>query len=500
MTVSQASQAKPAAPVFHPGFCDPAARPFVLAAAILASALGFIDGTVVAIAMPAIRGSLDASLEQAQWVHNAYMLTLSALILAGGAMGDRFGLARVFSLGIALFVAASLLCTIAPNAPFLVVVRALQGMGAAIMVPGSLAVIARAYPREERGRAIGIWAAASALTTALGPIIGGLALSLGGPEMWRWIFAVNLPLGALALWLLNSRVKSDRLQSDTRIDLPGAMLATLALLCVAWGLTNASHGAPTSTWVWLCTGVVAFGLFLWVEARSAAPMMPLSLFRSRAFSVVNLLCFTLYCALNIVLFFLPMTLIAGWGMNEIWASFSFAPLSVFISLLSARMGQLADRFGARPLLAGGSAMVALGYAWMALTIPSQEFWYGIMVSMCLVGFGMACVVAPLSTEVMGSVPEAQSGTASGINNAITRLAGLISVASVGGLVAASYARAGGMGSFGVVSDLPGEADAMSTAFATIAWVAAGLSALSALIAWGGLPKQRNEAPNGGSKS
>ena len=366
-------QAPPAAPVFVPGFCDPAARPYVLVAAILASALGFIDGTVVAVAMPAIRGSLNATLEQAQWVHNAYMLTLSALILVGGALGDRFGLARVFSLGIGLFIAASMLCAIAPSASFLIVVRALQGVGAAIMVPGSLAIIARAYPREDRGRAIGIWAAASALTTAIGPIIGGLALSFGGPEMWRWIFAVNLPLGGLALWMLLTKVKADQKHDDTVLDLSGAALATLALLCLAWGLTNAQHGDAAQTGLWMGAGVLGLVLFLWVEARSPAPMMPLSLFRSRTFSAVNLLCFTLYSTLNIVLFFLPMTLIAGWGLNEISASLAFAPFTVFISLLSARMGRLSDRIGARPLLAGGSVLVALGICLAGLDHPDPGF-------------------------------------------------------------------------------------------------------------------------------
>lgn len=494
MTDDQASQARPAAPVFHQGFCDPKARPFVLVAAILASAMGFIDGTVVAIAMPAIRETLGASLSQAQWVHNAYLLTLSALILVGGAMGDRFGLARIFGLGIAFFVGASLLCAIAPDASFLIVVRALQGIGAAIMVPGSLAIIARAYPREERGRAIGIWAAASALTTALGPVIGGMALSLGGPEMWRWIFAVNLPLGGLTLYLLLSRVKSDRSDPGAGIDLPGAALATIALLCIAWGLTSAHDGAHGALGLWLGIGSLALVAFLAVEARSPHPMMPLDMFRSTTFSAVNLLCFTLYSALNIALFFLPMTLIAGWGIDEITTSLAFAPLSVFITLFSARMGKLADQYGPRPLLAGGSAIVAMGYLAMASVTPAQLFWTGILPAMCLVGMGMACVVAPLSTAVMGAVDEDRSGIASGVNNAITRMAGLISVASIGGLVAATYARAGGTATFGISSETAGHGDAMSAAFVAVALVAAGLAALSAVIAWVTLRPTRRSAP------
>jgi EmrB/QacA subfamily drug resistance transporter len=489
MTGDQASQAFPAAPVFHSGFCAPEARPFVLMAAILASALGFIDGTVVAIAMPAIRTSLSASLTQAQWVHNAYMLTMSALMLVGGAMGDRFGLARIFSGGIALFVGASLLCAVSPNPEFLIVVRAVQGVGAAIMVPGSMAIIARAYPREDRGRAIGLWAAASALTTALGPIIGGLALSLGGVEMWRWIFAVNLPLGGLALFLLLSKVKSDRSQPDTPVDYTGAVLASVSLLCIAWGLTSAQYGAGATRMMWLGAGGVTLIAFLGWQGQSAHPMMPLNLFRNRMFSVVNLLCFTLYSALYILLFFLPMTLIAGWGLSTFEASAAFAPFSVFISVLSARMGRLADRIGVAPLLSGGSAVVALGYCMMAVVVPFQQFWLGVLPAMCLIGFGMSMVVAPLSAAVLGAVDETQSGIASGVNNAITRLSGLISIAAVGGLVSAVYAANGGTSSFGVTSESVGHGVAMTAAFQALVWVAAGLSGLGAVFTWIALPRK-----------
>lgn len=482
MTDQRASELGAAAPVSIPGFCDPAARPYILISAILASALGFIDGTVVAIAMPAIRETLGATLPQAQWVHNAYMLTLSALILVGGAAGDRFGMARMFGFGIALFVAASILCALAPDATFLIVVRAVQGIGAAIMVPGSLAIITRAYPRAERGRAIGIWAAASALTTALGPIIGGLALSIGGPEMWRWIFAVNLPLGGLALYLLRTRVKSDPRQSDTPIDYTGAILITAALMALAWGLTSLRHGDPTAVTLWIAGGTALLLAFLLVEARNPHPMLPLSLFRVRNFWVVNLLCFTLYGALSIMLFFLPMTLISGWGVDEFQTAAAFAPLSVFISTLSTPMGRLADTLGPRPFLAGGSALVALGYLAMALIAPSQLFWTGILPTMCLVGLGMAMVVAPLSTAVMAAVRDDQAGTASGVNNAITRLAGLVWVAAVGGLAAGAYAAAGGTASFGVPSDTENHAAATTAAFVALAWFSAALCTLSAALA------------------
>ncbi|MBV1926760.1 MAG: MFS transporter [Rhodobacteraceae bacterium] len=468
-----------AAPVFLSGFCAPESRKFVLVAAILASSMGFIDGSVVAIAMPAIRTTLDASLAQAQWVHNAYMLTLSSLILAGGAMGDRFGLARTFSGGIMLFVAASLVCAIAPTSSFLIGARLVQGIGAAVMVPGSLAIIARAYPRKERGRAIGIWAAASAMTTALGPIIGGLALSIGGPEMWRWIFAVNLVLGALALYLLFGKVLADISQPDTPVDLAGAALATTSLFALAWGLT-----ASQQTEFWLTLATIVFAMFLWAEHRNAHPMMPLSMFRNRVFSVANLLSFTLYSALNIAFFYMPMTLIAGWGLNEITASAAFAPMSIFMFAFSARMGRLADRFGTAPLLSLGSVCVGVGYGVIALVVPHQLFLQGILPAMCLVGLGMSMIVAPLSAAIMGAVDETQSGIASAINNAVARIAGLVSVAAIGGVITSSYLAAGGTESFGIESDAVGHAPAMSAAFATAAWVAAGLAAISAIAALG----------------
>lgn len=478
----QVPAAEPAAPVFVSDFCAADRRPLLLTAAILASAMGFIDGTVVAIAIPAIRDSLLATLAEAQWVHNAYMLTLSALILVGGAFGDRFGLARVFGAGIVLFVAASLLCAMATGPAFLIAARALQGIGAAIMVPGSLAVIARAYPRGERGRAIGIWAAASALTTALGPVVGGMVLTFGGESMWRWIFAVNLPMGIISVALLARAVKRDPARAGTPVDWLGALLATLAFLGIAWGLTQ-TEAHPRAGAIWLVAGAVVLGLFLLSQARGRHPMMPLGMFRNRDFSAANLVTFTLYSALSMVFFYLPMTLVAGWGESEIVTSIAFAPMTVFIALLSPRMGRLAESTGPAPLLAGGALIVAAGYEVMAFTAPAELFWWGVMPAMCLVGLGMSLVVAPLSTAVMGAVEEEESGLASGINNAATRLAGLIAVAATGGLAAGAYARAGGVASFGESSATAGHALAMSAGLAAICHLAAALSLISAAIAW-----------------
>jgi EmrB/QacA subfamily drug resistance transporter len=466
-------------PGHAPGFCRPADRRPILIAAILASALGFIDSTLVAIALPAMREDIGATLTEAQWINNAYLLPLSALILLGGALGDRHGVARAFAAGIVVFVAASLLCAIAPTPETLIGGRLLKGLGAAAMIPGALALIARAYPREERGRAIGIWAAASALTTALGPVLAGLALNYGGPGIWRWLFAINLPLGALALWLLWRSVRDDPRGAPAPLDWPGAALVSGGLGALAYGLTTGSGATATYP---LIAAVIAFGVFIWHEARTPHPMIPLHLFRDRAFAAANIATFLIYFALSTVLFFLPMTLIAGWGAPEAVASIIFAPLSVFISALSKISGRLADRFGAGRLIGAGGTVVAVSFAALGVAVMSQNLWFGVLPATALMGLGMALVVAPLSTAIMTSLPEHRSGVASGINNAVSRSAGLIAVASMGSLAAALYAQAGGSDSFGAFSEATGHAEAMSRAFAGLAYLTAAMTAAGAALA------------------
>ena len=472
-----------ARPVYDAAFCEERRRPLVLAAAVLASSMGFIDGTVVSIAMPAIRQTLGATLDQATWINNAYMVTLSALILTGGAFGDRFGLGRVFSLGIGLFIATSLVCALAPNPDVLILARLAQGAGAALMIPGSLAMISRAYPREIRGRAIGIWAAASAVTTAAGPIIGGLALSFGGPEMWRWIFAINLPLGLVALVLTRRGIARDARRSGQPVDIAGALLAIAGLAAIAWALTQL-EGAATSGLdpVIGAAGVIALALFVLQEHRSAHPMMPLSLFRSPTFSAANAATFALYFGLSAILFFLPMLTVAGWDISEIEAAVAFAPLSIFVAAFSTKFGRLSDRIGPGPVIAVGSLVVALGYAALALVVPLQTYWLTVLPAMTVVGFGMGMVVAPLSTAVMGAADDSRSGIASGVNNALSRIAGLIAVAAMGSLAGFVYVRAGGAFSYGETLADPAHVVAMGSALSAIAWVSAGLAALAALVA------------------
>ncbi len=464
--------------------CAPEARKYILLAAILASGLGFIDGSMVAIALPAIRESIDGTLIQAQWISNAYMLTLSALILAAGASGDRFGLARVFSTGIVIFVVSSLGCALSTTPGTLIIARGVQGIGAALMVPGSLALISRAYPREERGRAIGIWAGSAAVTAGLGPIIGGLAMTLGGPETWRWIFAINLPLGALALYLLWSHVEQDPAQPERGIDLTGAALATLGLGLVALSLTGAEYGNLVNrrAATYGLIGLIALFAFLRVQAISPNPMMPLRLFKNAGFSSANMIGFLVYFAFSAILFYLPMAMIGGWGITEIEASAAYAPLSVFIAALSGLSGRLADKYGPAPLMATGSLVLMLGYAALALVIPTQNYWGAVVPAMCLQGIGMGLIVAPLSAAVMGSVGQDSSGIASGINNAVTRMAGLIAVAAMGSVVAVIYGKYDGPASFGALARSGAHQMASEQAFIAVAWIASGLCGLACLIA------------------
>ena len=487
-------------PVANGTFCPQPQRRFVLVAAILASALGFIDGSVVSIAIPAIRSDIGATFTDAQWISNAYAVTLSALILAGGAAGDNFGLRRTFVVGIGIFIAASLGCALAPGPGSLIAARAVQGVGAAIMVPGSLAIIAKAYPRKERGRAIGIWAASSALTTALGPVIGGLVLSTFGDGVWRLIFAINLPLGAVAVYLLLFRVPADKPAERRNLDLGGAAIATAGLGALAYGLTALSGeaGSTALPLAFAGVGVLVFAGFLYWERRQREPMVDLSLFRSAAFSGANAATFFLYFALSGILFYLPMLLIAAWGLGEAEAGLIFVPLSLAMAVMSGAMGKLSDRIGPRLPIAGGSIVVAVSFAALAIAVGSgfRDFWLAVFPAMTLMGVGMSLVVSPLSTAVMTSVADEDTGAASGINNAVSRIAGLIAVAAMGGVAAFRYAsvlgETAGVPGFGEPASLPPDLDAVrlaasDAAFAAVAWTTAALSMLSAAIAWTTIP-------------
>jgi EmrB/QacA subfamily drug resistance transporter len=496
-------------------FCPPESRIFVLVAAILASSMGFIDGSVISIATPAIRADLGASLADAQWVSNSYMLFLASLLLIGGAAGDKFGLRNVFSIGIVLFVVASLVCAIAPTPVLLILARAVQGIGAAIMVPGSLAIIAKAYPRNERGKAIGIWAAASSLTTILGPIIGGFILTALGDWSWRLVFAINLPLGGIALALLWLRVPADTPDQGRRLDIVGGILVTAALLFLALGLTGDDSVPELNRALLLCgIAVVLIAAFLFWENRTRSPMMPLRLFSNLSFSGANALTFVLYFSLAAITFYLPMALIAGWGTTPAEVAIALLPLGIALTVLSPFAGRLSDRFGPGPLIAGGSALVALSFLLLGLTAPLMNLWFVVLPLMILFGVGMGFVVSPLSTAVMTGVEDGDTGVASGVNNAVARVAGLLAIATMGAVAAAVFgSMVGGLGEAGTAlsfGQIPGgeltdaavetaRVAATNAAFAAVAYITAFLSLLSAIIAWLTLDKRlgaKSESPSG----
>ena len=390
-------------------------------------------------------------------------------------MGDRFGIARIFSLGIVVFVGGSLACAFALTPGQMIAARAVKGVGAALMVPGSMAMVARAYPRAERGRALGMWAAASTLTTALGPVLGGMFVTWGGEVGWRLVFALNLPLGLAALALIRGRTPGDIGKPGVRVDLPGAGLATLGLGLMAWALTEAA--APA----WAAMAAVAsLGGFLVWEKIAPAPMLRLGLFRNRTMAVTNLVTFVLYFALNGVMFYLPMTAVSAWKVTPLEVTAAFLPISVLIGVLSAPAGRMADRWGAGPLMATGSTLVACAYAGLSLAAPHGQFWINVVPLTALAGLGLGLVVAPLTAAAMQGAEDGEQGAASGINNAVARVAGLIAIALQGRIAAAAYGP--GAPGFGVTGDTTAHLAATGSAFGAVALTATLMAALAAVLA------------------
>jgi EmrB/QacA subfamily drug resistance transporter len=438
----------------------------VLPATILGSSIGFIDGSVVNVALPAIQRELETSLATMQWVINGYMLTLASLILLGGSAGDRFGRRRIFMIGLVGFAAASLACGLAPTAAWLVAARLLQGAMAALLTPASLAIIGAAYVGEARGPAIGTWAAAGALTTALGPALGGwLVDSIG----WRSIFFVNLPIAAAAFALALKLTADEGVENAEPLDRRGALLAVLALGLLSYGLIAFGEGATSKGAVATFAALLPAWLFVRREARATAPMMPLSLFRNRNFSGANALTVLLYAALGGSLFLLPFLLIQVRGYSAIAAGAAFLPFSVIMGLGSRWSGGLVERYGSRPPLVLGPAVTAVGFAVLALFARDPSYRSGFLPGLTLVGIGMTIAVAPLTTTVFNSAPENMSGTASGINNAAARAGSLLAVAALG----LAY---GGTAS----ADLGGAA--LTRAYEWVMLAAGALAALSALTA------------------
>jgi MFS family permease len=343
------------------------------------------------------------------------------------------------------------------------------------MVPGSMAMVSRAYPRAERGQALGLWAAASTLTTALGPVLGGMFVTWGGELGWRLVFALNLPLGLVALWLIRGRTPGDIGKPGVRVDILGGLLATLGLGLMAWALTEASAGPMIAL-----AAVASLAAFLAWEAMTPAPMLRLAMFRNRTMAVTNLVTFVLYFALNGVMFYLPMTAVSAWKVTPLDVTAAFLPISVLIGILSAPAGRMADRWGAGPLMAAGSGLVACAYAGLWLAAPHGQFWTNVVPLTALAGFGLGLVVAPLTAAAMQGAEDGEQGAASGINNAVARVAGLIAIALQGRIAAAAYGP--GAPGFGVTGDGPAHLAATGAAFGAVALTASLMAALAAVLA------------------
>jgi EmrB/QacA subfamily drug resistance transporter len=415
---------------------------WILAATILGSSITFIDGTVVNVALPVLQTQLGASVADAQWIVEAYALMLAALLLVGGSLGDYYGRKKIFAAGVFVFAAASVWCGLSPGITQLIFARAVQGIGAAMLVPGSLAIISASFSAEKRGAAIGTWSGFTAIAAGFGPVLGGWLIAHAS---WRWIFFINVPVAIIVLLIVWRRVPESRDEDAAKgLDYPGALLATIGLGGVVFALINYGTLGVVDSRVLasLIAGLTALVLFLIVEWRSPAPMMPLGLFRSKTFAGANLLTLFLYSALTGIMFFLPFNLIQIQNYSTTAAGSALVPFVLMMFFLSRWSGGLVSKFGSKLPLVLGPVIAAIGFFLFSLpSADSGSYWTSFFPAIIVMSFGMTVSVAPLTTTVMGAVGTHQAGIASGINNAVSRTAGLLAVAALGILMLATFNRA-----------------------------------------------------------
>jgi EmrB/QacA subfamily drug resistance transporter len=457
--------------------CAPAERRprLILATTILASSLAFIDGSVVNVGLPAIGRSLGANGAGLSWIVNGYLLPLSALLLLGGAAGDRFGRRRMLMVGVVMFAVASLLCALAGNLGWLVAGRVLQGCGAALLMPNSLAILGASFEGEARGRAIGTWAGVGAGAAAIGPLVGGELIDIAG---WRTIFLINLPVAALTLFLgarLDARTLGDNDAGGRpqHLDLAGAATASIGLACLTWGLTEASAaGALTrSAGLSIGTGALILSLFVFVESKVGdKAMLPLAVFASRSFVGLNLLTFLLYGALGVLLVALPFVLIEAAGYSATAAGAALLPLPIVIALASSTMGRIAGRTGPRLPLTVAPVVAAAGFFMAARIGADANYWSTTLPALLVIAFGMAGAVAPLTSAVVGSAGPRNTGLASGFNSAVARSGGLIATSLLGTMLAARGASL--VAAFHVAAVFAGVA-ALAAAICAFVWLERG---------------------------
>ena len=495
--------------------CGQATRRWVLAAAILGSSITFIDGTVVNVVLPVLQSELRASVAEAQWIIESYALMLAALILVGGSLGDRLGRRRVFSTGVLLFAVASVWCGLAPDTTQLIVARGVQGVGAALLVPGSLALISANFGKARRGQAIGTWSGFTAIAVGIGPVLGGWLVD---KFSWRWIFFINIPLAAAVLLIAWGHVPESRNElTKGRVDWRGATLAIIGLGGIVFGLIESNARGLTAPLVIasITIGLAALAGFVFAEARYEEPMMPLRLFRSPTFAGANLLTLFLYAALGGLLFLLPFNLIQVQGYTATAAGAALLPFVLMMFLLSRWAGGLVERYGSKLPLVIGPVIAAAGFALFA--VPDAEtgsYWTSFFPAVMVMSVGMTTSVAPLTTTVMGAVDERHAGVASGINNAVSRIAALLAVAVFGvvmlnafnsslaerlrALPVSAEVRAQLVGHSGdfvnlkIPDGVNGQTQAVIrqairesfvAGFRLVAYLAAGLAAASALASW-----------------